>query len=85
MRIEKEKRRVGIICMEGSFLSGFIHINPGERATDFLNDEKKQFIALTDAELQNIDKARSFRLTSEMAKKNTILLNKSSIIMVREL
>ena len=50
MRIEKEKRKVRLTCSDCSSISGFVHINPGERVIDFLNNEKDKFIAITEAE-----------------------------------
>ena len=38
MKVEKEKHRVSIICQDGSSVKGVIHINPGERILDYIND-----------------------------------------------
>lgn len=85
MRIEKEKRKVNVICEDGSLVKGFVHINPGERMLDFFNDSKENFIAVTNAEFYNIKEIHSFKLFSEIAKKkNAIILNKSCIKLVEE-
>ena len=80
MRIEKEKYRIIIVCRDGAFVRGYIHINPGERIIDFMNDSKESFIAVTDAEFQNAKPVHSFKLhTHLMKKKGTILILKNAI------
>ena len=49
MKVEKEKRLVRVVFVNGSEMEGNVHINPGERITDFLNRQKDDFIALTNA------------------------------------
>lgn len=49
MRVEKEKRKVNITCLDNSLIKGFVHINPGERIIDFINDQKENFIAVTES------------------------------------
>jgi hypothetical protein len=83
MKIEKEKRRVNIICKDGSLVTGILHINPGERMLDFLNDRKETFVPVTEAEVCTPDGSRDSRLVCE--KKNTIILSKSAIKLVEEL
>ncbi len=86
MRVEKEKRKVIIVCVDGSLVKGFVHINPGERIIDFFNDVKESFIAVTSAEFYNIKEIHSFSLFSELKKKkNVVVLNKSAIKLVEEL
>lgn len=83
MRVEKEKLKVNISCEDGSLIKGLVHINPGERLIDFLNDQKEYFIAVTNAEFYNIKEIHSFRLVNEMSKKkNLVVLNKNSIKLV---
>lgn len=85
MRIEKEKRKVIILCNDNSLVEGFIHINPGERVADFLNDVKDVFIVVTEASLQNISKVHSFKMYNELTgKKKALILNKSCIKSVEE-
>lgn len=85
MRIEKEKQKVTIICVDGSLIRGFVHINPGERIQDFLNDEKESFIAVTNVEFQNVATVHSFKLYNELNKKrDAIVLNKAAIKWMEE-
>lgn len=85
MRVEKETRKVNIICGEDLFVKGFVHINPGERLIDFFNDPKETFIAITSAEFCGLGEVKSFKLIGQiMKKKNAVLLNKASIKLVEE-
>jgi hypothetical protein len=85
MRVEKEKRKVTIIGLDDSLLSGFVHINPGERVIDFFNDEKESFIAVTDALFQNLGPVHSFKLYNDLLKKRPmVILNKSTIKWIEE-
>ena len=61
MRVEKEKRKVNIVCSDKSVVTGFIHINPGQRVMDFINHEER-FIVLTNAVFQNIGEIHAFKL-----------------------
>ena len=80
MRIEKNKRKVTIVCEDGSLIKGIVHIDPGYRLSDFLNSEKEKFIAVTEAELLNTQEVQSFRLFNGKSKrKRTVILNKQSI------
>jgi len=84
MKIEKELHRVRIICKDGSLIKGFVHINPGERMTDFLN-AKENFIPVTEAKFYNIRKIHSFALFGKIVKKEkTIVLSKASIKLIEE-
>jgi len=84
MKIEKEKRKVNIVCNDGSWIKGFIHINPGERTSDFINDSREIFIVITSVEFY-IGKAQTFKVPPKPADKtNTILLNKSVIKWLEE-
>jgi len=82
MRVEKEKRRVSIICHDGSMVKGTIHINPGERPLDFFNDQKEAFIPVTDAEVFN---AKGNLIVQKSEKKTTVILNKTAIRLVEEI
>jgi hypothetical protein len=73
MKVEKEKHRVNIVCEKDCSLKGFIHINPGERVLDFINHERESFIAVTEVEY----------VTGE--KKESVVLNKSSIKWIEEI
>ena len=85
MRVEKEKHKVRIMCIDGSIVIGFVHVDPGLRIIDFVDDQKTRFIAVTNAEFQNIGQVHSFKLVMEMKKKkNTIILNKTSIRWIEE-
>jgi len=86
MRVEKEKRKVSIICQDNLLVEGFIHINPGERVIDFFNDTRESFIAITNAEFSNLKEIKSFKLISEMLKQqNAVILNKDTIKLVEEI
>lgn len=50
MHVEKELRRVLIVCRGGVRILGAVHINPGERVIDFLNDPREAFIVVTNSE-----------------------------------
>ena len=80
MRVEKEKTRVSIICSDRSLLVGLVHINPGERLSDFLNDLKEDFIVVTEAEFHNVAPVHSFKMYSDLTKRRkSIILNKAFI------
>ncbi len=50
--VKKPIRKVKVIVsMPGYRIEGMIHVWEGERITDFLNSQKKTFIALTDAKV----------------------------------
>jgi hypothetical protein len=86
MRVEKEKRKVSIICQDNLLVEGYIHINPGERVIDFFNDTRESFIAITNAEFSNLKEIKSFKLIEEMLKKqNAVILNKETIKLVEEI
>jgi len=86
MKIPKEKVKVLILCTDGSWIKGLIHISEGLRVSDFLNDQKNSFIAVTNAEVQSPNKVRSFKLASAISNpKNTLLLNITAIRWVEEL
>jgi hypothetical protein len=84
MRIDKEKRKISIICVDGSSVKGIVHINPGERVLDFINDMREKFIAITNAEFFYAEDIQSFRLTKSLKKKELVILNKSSIKWIEE-
>jgi len=71
MKIEKEKYQVNIFCQDGSVVKGVVHLSPGTRLSDFMNDSNRNFVIVTDAQ------------TPDGAKK-TIFLNKSFIKWVEE-
>lgn len=86
MRIEKEKRRVSIICLDGSSIRGIVHINPGERLLDYINDEREDFIAITSAEFFYAEDIQSFRLATKLLfRKEFVVLNKSAIKWLEEM
>lgn len=85
MRVEKEKHKVIIVCLDGYVVKGTVHIDPGLRLLDFCNDTKSPFVAVTNAEMQNFGHVHSFKLISEMnRKKSTVVLNKSAIRWIEE-
>jgi spore coat polysaccharide biosynthesis predicted glycosyltransferase SpsG len=86
VKIEKRELKVNIICEDGSLVKGVVHIGPGERLLDFMNDEKEDFIPVTKAEFYNIKEVHSFRLFNEMSKKKpVVILNKLSIKLIEEI
>lgn len=85
MKVQKEKRRVVIVCGDNSVIKGTLHINPGERLSDFFNDNKESFIVITNLEFYNMRKVCSFKLCSPRHNKaNTFILNKSFIKLIEE-
>ena len=85
LKIDKEKHRVSIICLDGSSLKGTVHINPGERVLDYFNDNRESFIALTHVEFFYSEDVQSFKLpTKSLQKKDFVILSKASIKWVEE-
>ena len=85
MRVEKEKLKVNIICGGTSCIRGFVHINPGERIVDFLNDTRKSFIAVTEAEFISPGELHSLTVYHwKKKKKDVVILNKSAIKWVEQ-
>lgn len=54
MAFEREKVRAIIFTTEME-IHGFVHIPPGGRLTDFLNNISKPFIPITDADIKTKD------------------------------
>ncbi|MCM8787398.1 MAG: hypothetical protein NC935_05015 [Candidatus Omnitrophica bacterium] len=80
MKIPKNKIKVNIVCIDGSFIRGFMHVAEGLRLLDFLNNTSENFIAVTEALYQNINEVHSFKLVFQLSKKKDIIfLNKNSI------
>jgi hypothetical protein len=70
MKIQKDKRGVKIACKDGCVIQGFIHINPGERISDFINNPDRSFIAVTEAYVTSVH---------ETIENITVILNKLDI------
>jgi hypothetical protein len=86
MRVEKEKHKVNIFCQDGSSVRGTVHINPGERILDFMNDGRESFIAVTQAEFFYPKDIKSFQLSlTTLHKKPIVILNKSTIKWLEEI
>tara|TARA_B100000315_G_scaffold252144_1_gene288278 strand:+ start:3039 stop:3332 length:294 start_codon:yes stop_codon:yes gene_type:complete len=86
MKVPTIKHRVSIVCNDGTFATGFLHVPQGLRLLDYVNDTKERFIAITDAKFSNIKEIHSFKLYAEYRKsKEVIILNKTSIKWVEEL
>jgi hypothetical protein len=83
MKIEKDKRKVSIVCQDGSLISGYVHIFQGERLMDFINDQKETFIPVTNCAFINSKQMKVFHLFGRRTK-DTVLLNKSAILFVKE-
>jgi len=86
MRTGKNRQRVNIVCNDGSSIKGSVYLNEGERMLEFMNDQRENFIAITEAELYQLEELQSFRLATKLtAKKKFIVLNKTSIKWVEEI
>jgi len=86
MKIEKEKHRVNIVCLDKSIITGFVYINPGTRIMDFLNHSEESFMVVTSVTFQNIGEIHAFKLYNELNKKrDTIFLNKAAVKWIGEL
>jgi hypothetical protein len=86
MKVPKEKRKVNILCTDGSFVKGFVHIAEGLRVLDFFNDLNENFIVVTEAQFQNIKEVHSFQLVLDLnKKKGTVILSKAAIKWVEEI
>ncbi|MDD4953672.1 MAG: hypothetical protein PHG40_02060 [Candidatus Omnitrophica bacterium] len=82
MKIEKDKRSVFIVCSQDTVITGRVHLNPGERTIDFLNNTRDSFIAVTEAKVHN---AGRFKLSSNVLKRGrTLLLSKNAIKWIEE-
>jgi hypothetical protein len=85
MKIPKEKIKVNIFCVDGTFVKGFLYISEGLRLLDFMNSEGAGFIVVTEAEFQNLKEVHSFQLLMALNKgKSTVILNKSAIKWIEE-
>jgi len=86
MRIEKDQRRVDILCEGDTLIRGTVHINPGERLLDFFKNLKKDFIAVTNVEVVKAKNATLFKSYDQKNKqKNTVILNIVYIKLVKEI
>lgn len=86
MNIEKEKRKVNIVCIDNTSLNGVIFINPGERVSDFLNDLRRNFIVVSKVEFINGESLLFSKLKiKNKAKKELIIMNKSSVKWIEEI
>lgn len=73
MAFEREKVK-SLIFTTNSEVKGFVHIPPGGRLTDFLNNIAKPFIPVTDAEVRTSD--------GRIFKTGLMQLNKDFIIII---
>lgn len=86
MRIEKEKRRVNIVCTDGFLIKGFVHLSPGQRILDFINDPKRDYIPVTVVEIYYIKEARFLKLEPKLLiKKDVVILNTKTIKWIEEI
>jgi hypothetical protein len=83
MKIEKDRRKVSIVCQDGSIISGYVHIFQGERLMGFINDTKEAFIPVTNCTCYNSKQVKLFQVFSKKSK-DTVLLNKSAILFMKE-
>lgn len=84
MKIEKEKKKVDVLCNDGSWIKGFIYVNPGIRVSDFINDSRENFIILTNVEFYMREPTSSETDPKPISKTDMILLNKSVIKLIKE-
>ena len=86
MKVPKNKYKVNIVCLDGTLVKGFLHVLEGQRIMDFINNNKEDFIAITNAEFSNVKELHSFKLYTDLFKnkKAVMLLNKSAIKWIRE-
>lgn len=85
MKVGKARQKVNIICKDGTSIKGFVYLNEGERMLDYFNDVRENYIAVTNAEFFYTEDIQSFRLASaRIAKKNFIVLSKSTIKWIEE-
>jgi len=82
MKIPKDKLDVRIVIYGDALIQGTIHLNPGERMQDFINDKDRDFIAVTDVEFHGPRKI-NFR-SSKIMKRQNIILSKSAIKWLEE-
>lgn len=82
MKVIKEQRDVEIVLVDGNILKGKVHINPGERIFDFINDTREDFIVVTET---NFLKKPLGYIQNKKAPENTIILNKISIKWLEEI
>lgn len=86
MKVPTDKFYVSIVCRDGTFAKGYVHVPQGLRLLDYFNDTKERFIALTEAKFSNIKEVHSFQLYAEYRKtKRVIILNKEAIKWVEEI
>jgi hypothetical protein len=86
MRVPTVKFQISIVCRDGTFAKGYVHVPQGLRLLDYLNDTKERFIAVTNAKFSNIGEIHSFKLYAEYRKaKKVVILNKESVKWVEEL
>jgi hypothetical protein len=86
MRIEKEPRKVILLCREGVLLTGNVHKNISERVKDFLNDPKEKFFALTDVQVLSSGQRGSIHaLAKGKTRVGALLINKEAVVFVEDL
>ena len=85
MKAPKEKFKVNIVCTDGTFVKGYLHVNQGQRILDYLNNSKGDFVVITGAEFSNIKEIHSFKLYADFRKKKgLVVLNKTAIKWIGE-
>lgn len=81
MKVIKEQREVEIVLVDGNILTGKVHINPGERIFDFINDSREDFIVVSETHF--LKKPVGY-IQNKNTSENTIILNKTSIKWLEE-
>ncbi len=86
MKVPTVRFKVSIVCGDGTFAKGYVHVPQGLRLLDYLNDTKERFIAVTDAKFSNIGEVHSFKLYAEYRRsKKVVILNKEAVKWIEEL
>jgi len=82
MKVIKEQREVELVLVDGNILTGKVHINPGERIFDFINDSREDFIVVSET---NFLKKPLGYIQKKNLSENTIILNKVAIKWIEEI
>lgn len=86
MKVPTRKCKVNIIFKDGTFVKGYVYIPEGLRELDFFNNIEENFIAVTQAKLQNIGEVHSFRMVKDkISSQPVVFINKNAIKCITEI